>query len=507
MKWPIPVFILVLTLALIAVPISSADSVNSIELGDITIMTVEGEITIDSREDHTINLNIYNANTQPVSIRLSYTSTKIELSMDSDIIVDSGKTSTVVVTVTPDNYLPEGTYDVHITVKSYVSDTEMEGTLPLTVHLTSVYSSNSYYNTVMGLFTLPEPYNIEILSLIATIVGWIITGVIAAIIAALVIAVIFNSKKAKDTIRASMIYIFILTMTFGIANVALVAGLSESVVASIDRIASLLTIVFGGMVIWTLYKAIVYHLLHKIDERSEVEGTSIIPMMNLLGKVVIVAVTVATLLSSLGVDLMGIVTGAGIASLGVSLGAKPIINEFFSGLVLLATRPFVKGDRVKVGNSSSALEVLEVNVMKTVMVTSFNKEVTTMPNSKLTSSVLTNVTRSTECYRNTVKFRVMFGSDIELAKKLITEAALEDPGVVRGHNEFHDPVVIVSETNEHGTVQLTLAYYALKYGDTWDCRGRMYEIVLRKFAENGIRIPPYQKRYNIISEEGKPNAT
>ena len=500
MKWPIPVVILALTLVLFFAPVSSAESVNSIELGDVIIMTVEGEITVDSQDVHTFNVNVHNEGTKPVSVRLSYSSDSIVLTMSSDIIVDPDKTSVVVVQVTPDNYLQEGTYEVPIDVKTFTSETEMEGTLPLTIHLTSMYSTNSYYNTVMGLFSLPSPYDIEILSILMTIFCWVIIGVLAALFLALVVAVIFNSQKAKDSISSSMIYVFLLVLTFGIPNTARVSGLKEEMVANIDMIASLFRIVFGAMVIWAIYKAIVYHLLHHMDENSEAEGTSIIPMMNLLGKVVIVAVVVATLLSKLGVDLMGIVAGAGIASLGVSLGAKPIINEFFSGLVLLSTRPFVKGDRIKV-NGASALMVRKVRVMLTEMITNYNNEVITMPNSVLASAVITNVTWcGDERYRLTVGFRVGYDSDVELAKRLIKEAAMEDPGVLKGDKDLHDPVVIVSNTNDHGNVGLTLAFYSVCYGDTWDFRGRIYEKVLRKFEENGVRVPPNQKRYNIMSE-------
>jgi len=64
---------------------------------------------------------------------------------------------------------------------------------------------------------------------------------------------------------------------------------------------------------------------------------------------------------------------------------------------------------------------------------------------------------------------------------------------------MHDPVVIVSSTNDHGTVVLTLAFYSAVYGDTWDMMGYLYEGVLRRFRENGLRIAPYQLRYNILN--------
>lgn len=500
MKWYIPVAIFIVV-AISLAPTASATTVTVVELGDVVFMTTEGEISIDTTDVHTFNVNINNKGSTPASVRMTQGSgSGITLSMDSDIVVDAGKTVAVTVTVTPNDYLEEGMYAVSINLSSIVSGTETTGTMQISVILESVYSSSAFYNTVLGIFTLPEPFNIEIISVAVSIVIWLAIALVMAYIGAFVIRLIYASKdrKGRDTEKTMFVYMFLSVCILGVSVVARVLGLSEEVVASVDKVRSYFTIIFGAVIFWTFYKAFIYNVIHRMEEKSNIEGISVIPMMNLVGKVAIVAVTVCIVLSSAGVDIAGVIASAGLSSLGVSLGAKPVINEFFSGLVVLITRPFVKGDRVKIG-SGNTLAVEKVNVTQTIFLTGYTNEVIVYPNSTMTSSTITNLSWLGKEYRLTAKFRVPYGTDIPLAKELIKQAAMEHDGVVKGDAVMHDPVVIISNTFDHGTVVLTLAFYSKEYADSWDFLGGIYESVIKKFRENGLRIAPYQLRYNIIN--------
>ena len=65
----------------------------------------------------------------------------------------------------------------------------------------------------------------------------------------------------------------------------------------------------------------------------------------------------AAILATLGFNLYAIITGAGIAGLAVSLGAQSMLQQFFSGVTLLITRPFKPGDMIRLGTDAAMLRV------------------------------------------------------------------------------------------------------------------------------------------------------
>jgi small-conductance mechanosensitive channel len=66
----------------------------------------------------------------------------------------------------------------------------------------------------------------------------------------------------------------------------------------------------------------------------------------MIAEIIVIVITTSVALAIYGVDLVSIVTGLGLLTTGLSLGAKNIINQFLSGIILLAERPFVKGDKI-----------------------------------------------------------------------------------------------------------------------------------------------------------------
>ena len=119
----------------------------------------------------------------------------------------------------------------------------------------------------------------------------------------------------------------------------------------------------------------------------------------------------------------------------------------------------------------------------------------------LTSKPITNISWVNRNYRSTLNVRVPITCDIELAKRLIIEAATENPNVLEAKEDMHGPVVVVSDTNDHGAMVLTLACYFKNYGDSFDDMRMIRETVLKKFYENDIRIPGHMTITNIMGVE------
>lgn len=493
---------LVTVVFLLSIPASSAYDASSVECDDVTVMTFANNTRISVLNSTGFTINIHNGNDVPVMVNITQSDgSSIRVSIEEDILVDAGSTKTIDSTLTPKNFCRDGDYDIVLKVSVIKGETTpSEAELTFTVTAVSSLSSNGYYMTVMGLFTPPEPFDDEIWCVIFTIIGWILVATVASIVGSVTIRTIGRKLRGKDAEIKTWLFssgIFTMVIATGIINLARVMAVDYGLLATIEMTMRFVYILTGAMIAWDIYKTVVAYFLKRAERFDTGVDTSLIPLTNLLGKIIITLVVVVYMLSRLGVNLAGLIAGAGVATLGVSLGAKPVINEFFSGLIVLTTRPFVKDDIIRV-EGGDALTVKKVGIMKTTFYTGYSNDTISLPNSMLTSKAITNISWVNRNYRNTLKVRVPISCDLELAKRLMREAAEENPNVLKAHDDIHGPVVVVSDTNDHGAMVLTLACYFKVYGDSFDDMGIVREAVLKKFYENGIHIPGHMTITNIM---------
>ena len=143
-----------------------------------------------------------------------------------------------------------------------------------------------------------------------------------------------------------------------------------------------------------------------------------------VGLTVAVAVAIATA----GIDLSNIAIIAGALSIGIGFGLQNIVNNFVSGLILLAERPIKIGDWIVVGEHEGF--VRHINVRATEIRT-FQQSSVIIPNSELLSSALVNWTHKDAMARVEIPVGVSYDSDVDLVRDTLLEVAASHPEVMR----------------------------------------------------------------------------
>jgi len=77
------------------------------------------------------------------------------------------------------------------------------------------------------------------------------------------------------------------------------------------------------------------------------------------------ALALTVVLGALGVSLLGLLTGLGLAGAGAALAARTLIANLLAGLYLAVERPFEVGDRIRVGEYQG--EVVDIRIRCTVL--------------------------------------------------------------------------------------------------------------------------------------------
>jgi small-conductance mechanosensitive channel len=125
-----------------------------------------------------------------------------------------------------------------------------------------------------------------------------------------------------------------------------------------------------------------------------------------------------------GVNLSSLAIIAGAVGVGVGFGLQNIINNFVSGLIILAERPIAIGDHIEVGSVDGT--VTKISLRSTTVVTNDNISII-VPNADFISHSITNWSHGDPKMRFRLPVGVAYGTDVEKLKRVLIEAATEHP--------------------------------------------------------------------------------
>jgi potassium-dependent mechanosensitive channel len=126
------------------------------------------------------------------------------------------------------------------------------------------------------------------------------------------------------------------------------------------------------------------------------------------------------LLFLLGIDFTSLAVIAGGLSVGIGFGLQHIVNNFFSGLILLAGRSVQSGDTIQIGNILG--DVKKVTIRNTVVQTRENATLF-IPNSDLITNQLINWSHRDRRVVREIHVGVAYGSDTGKVTELLLKAA------------------------------------------------------------------------------------
>ncbi len=130
-------------------------------------------------------------------------------------------------------------------------------------------------------------------------------------------------------------------------------------------------------------------------------------------------------LDLLGIDLTAFAVFGGALGVGLGLGLQKVTANFISGIILLVEKSVRNGDMVDLGGGVSGI-VRNTGTRFTLIDTGDGREIM-VPNDDFITSRVTNWTYSHSSVQIEIRVIVGYGSDIELAQRLMLTAAGQHP--------------------------------------------------------------------------------
>lgn len=193
-------------------------------------------------------------------------------------------------------------------------------------------------------------------------------------------------------------------------------------------------------------------------------------------------------LSVLGFDVTPMFALVGGASFILAFAMQETIANFFSGLMIMINKPFDEGDYIDL-EGVAAGTVKQTNLISTTIATIDNK-ITSIPNSRVWNSVITNVTASAT-RRVDMVFGIGYSDSIAQARSILEELVKEHPLAL----EYPEPVICVGELGE-SSVNILCRPWA-QTADYWTLYWDMQQLVKERFDAEGISIPYPQRTVHL----------
>ncbi len=161
---------------------------------------------------------------------------------------------------------------------------------------------------------------------------------------------------------------------------------------------------------------------------------------------------------ALGMDVNSVLAIGGVGGVALGLAGREILENLFTGLIILTSNPFEVGDEVLFKpNSGQVVEgiVLDVGWYRTT-IRSFEREIFTIPNSVFTRNVVLNITRKNREWRF-YEFLYLRLEDLPRVTDIVSDARKilrQDNRIIQ---KLHRRVFLDDVTKEH--CRLYISFY------------------------------------------------
>jgi potassium efflux system protein len=222
--------------------------------------------------------------------------------------------------------------------------------------------------------------------------------------------------------------------------------------------------------------------------------SSIVTLLGYLGGVLVVAVALA----GLGISVERIAWVASALSVGIGFGLQAIVQNFISGLILLAERPVKVGDWVRLGDTEG--DVRRVNVRATEIQLG-DRSTVIVPNSEFITKSVRNMTVTNAPGRVLLHLPAPLDTDARRMRELILQCFAEHGGML----DTPAPSVTLDGI-QNGTLTFVAVGYVANPRNAGGARSDLLFAILERLKQAGLRLSPPATTAVPMAQAAEPPA-
>lgn len=213
-----------------------------------------------------------------------------------------------------------------------------------------------------------------------------------------------NRDGFKSSLKKPVSFFFVLLGAF----IGVYINYQKPVVLNTFKVFSIL------IVCWCIlcYVSENLNVILKTDKDSRFNGVAVKFISNIL-KFLTICLAVVMVISELGYNINGLLTGLGVGGLAVSLAMQDSLKNLVSGFFIMLDKPFDVGDLIETAEFKGIVEDI---TMRSTRIRTLEDSVVVVPNSKLSEANITNLSKFN---KRLVEFKIgiLYSTPAEIIKK------------------------------------------------------------------------------------------
>jgi small conductance mechanosensitive channel len=208
-------------------------------------------------------------------------------------------------------------------------------------------------------------------------------------------------------------------------------------------------------------------------------------MLNIVRALVLLVFAIMAL-QNLGVELLPLIAGLGVAGAGVALAMQGVLSNLVAGLTIILTRPFRVGEYISIVKEEG--QVAEIRLGSTTL-THPDRSRVVIPNRKIVGEILHNYGRIRQAQ---VEVRVAYDTDLNQALAAVREVLQANPRVLKDPAPV-TPVALLADSSVNISV-----YPWSSIADYGAIGGEISKAIVETFRARGIVIPPPRRDVRLV---------
>jgi small-conductance mechanosensitive channel len=252
---------------------------------------------------------------------------------------------------------------------------------------------------------------------------------------------------------------------------------------------ALLFVVFALIFTAFLLKLIRRFVTRKMPANDKVKFVSVFSYIRWVVFIIIFLIA----LDASGVNVTAVFAASAVLLIGVGLALQTLFQDIISGVFILVDQSVHVGDIIELEGKVG--RVLDIRLRTTRAVTIDNK-VLIIPNHLYLTNILFNWTENGTQTRESVTVGVAYGSDVELVREILFEAAKNHKTVLKS------PIPRVLFTDfADSSLNFKLIFTLNDSFETRFVQSDLRFEIDKKFRENGVSIPFPQRDVHVFQNK------
>ena len=223
--------------------------------------------------------------------------------------------------------------------------------------------------------------------------------------------------------------------------------------------------------------------LHRFDLEPPVRQ-----LLIRVARVIVVGLFGIMALQNLGVELLPLIAGLGVAGAGIALATQGVLSNIVAGLTIIFTKPYRVGEYIAIVGVEGQVDA--ITLFSTVL-THVDRSRIVVPNRKVVGEILHNYGRIRQ---SEVRVGVAYEADLPLALDTIRSLVENNPRVLKEPK----PLVQVDSLAD-SAVQIAIKPW-VAVADYGAVTGELNMAVLAQLRERGIGIPYPQREVRMLGD-------